>query len=462
MNQEVSNRFSKIIKRIFCVVTFVLVVLVAIYPFDNASIKIDIVYENPINGKLCAGWEEHEENIVEEQIKDGEVSIILDNESLEYTTRFFIKTEDSSKQFEFYSFDISRNGLPLERLIGDQIRFNFNEAVSSSEDSKTIFFSSEFSEMLAEYSASLLYERIILNILLIIIAAVLCSFVNGVLIGVLKNGGSYITDMIHSALTTIRRFVLDIKEYAYFSFYSARTDLKAEVANSYLNWVWWVLEPLFNMLVYYFVFGGIFGNDQPYFIIFIYSALLMWNFFNKTITYSIKLVRANKEIVTKVYIPKYILLISNMLLNGLKLLISLGILAVMMIIYQVPVDYHLIYFVVAYIAFFIFTFGCGMILLHYGVFIDDLSYAMAILLNMLFFLSGVFYDVETSIVAPWGYLLKIFNPVAMYIDAMRNALLYKITPDFLVFGAWTVVSVILCCIGVHIVYKYENSYVKVV
>ena len=53
------------------------------------------------------------------------------------------------------------------------------------------------------------------------------------------------------------RFLKDLKEYSYLSRYMARTGLKAEVANSYLNWVWWVLEPFCMMLVYTVVFGVI-------------------------------------------------------------------------------------------------------------------------------------------------------------------------------------------------------------
>ena len=46
--------------------------------------------------------------------------------------------------------------------------------------------------------------------------------------------------------------------------------------------------------------------------------------------------------------------------------------------------------------------------------------------------------------------------------SMRNALLYETAPDLALMGIWFVVSVILCAIGVRIIYKYENSYVKVV
>ena len=34
----------------------------------------------------------------------------------------------------------------------------------------------------------------------------------------------------------MKRFISDLKKYMYYCAYSAKTNLKAEVANSYLNW----------------------------------------------------------------------------------------------------------------------------------------------------------------------------------------------------------------------------------
>lgn len=254
----------------------------------------------------------------------------------------------------------------------------------------------------------------------------------------------------------------ELKEYSYFMMYMARTELKAEVANSYLNWIWWVLEPLLNMLVYYYVFNDLMGNREQYFIIFIYSALIMWSFFNRVVTYSIRLVRTNKDIVTKVYIPKYILLTANLLMNGIKFLISGLILVLLMLVFKVPVDWHLWYLLPVYVSFAVFTFGCASILVHFGVFIDDLGYAVGILLNMLFFLSGVFGNLTTMIQGNLGSILITCNPIAFFINAMRQALLYQSSPDGMLFGIWTLVSFLLCIVGILLIRRYENTYVKII
>ena len=110
----------------------------------------------------------------------------------------------------------------------------------------------------------------------------------------------------------------------------------------------------------------------------------------------------------------------------------------------------------------LFTFGIGTIFAHFGVFIEDLSNIVNILLRLLFYLSGIFYSVTKRIPAPYGKILGTANPIAFFIDQSRGALLYGANCDWIFLGVWFVVSVILCIIGIKTIYKYENSYVKVI
>lgn len=260
----------------------------------------------------------------------------------------------------------------------------------------------------------------------------------------------------------MKRFWTDIQKYFAYALYGAKVDLKAEVANSYLNWVWWILEPFCEMIIFTVVFGVLFASSEQYFPVYIYSGLIMWNFFARTVTYSVGLVRRNKGIITKVYVPKFIFLLENMILNGVKLLISFSILLVMMFFYKVPFTLKIFYLAPVYVVYAIFTFGLSSILLHFGVFIDDLAYAISILLRFLFYISGVFYSIDKRFPAMQALFMKNCNPVATVMDMMHNALLYGMRPSFAKLGIWLVISLLLCIFGIRKIYKYENSYIKVI
>ena len=103
-----------------------------------------------------------------------------------------------------------------------------------------------------------------------------------------------------------------------------------------------------------------------------------------------------------------------------------------------------------------------MVFLHLGVFVDYLSHAISIFLRLLFYISGIFYDIEKRFPAQYSSMMEHFNPIATLVGAMHDSLLYDTTPDMMWLMIWFVISIILLGIGIRTVYKYENSYVKAI
>lgn len=260
----------------------------------------------------------------------------------------------------------------------------------------------------------------------------------------------------------IKKLYTDLKKYWKYAFYAAKADLKSEVSNSYLNWVWWILEPFCLMLIYTFIFGYVFKASELYFPVFIFVGLSLWSFFSKTMTNSVDLIRNNKGIISKVYLPKYILLVIRILINGFKLIVSFAIVVIMMILYNIPVNWNILFFIPFLFLLFLVTFCLGSYLLHVGVFINDLSYIVAILLNFLMYLTGIFYDVVNRMPQPIGKILEIVNPIAFVISNIRKCLLYEQTPDMLGWVIWTIIASVLLILGIKIIYNNENTYVKVI
>jgi len=260
----------------------------------------------------------------------------------------------------------------------------------------------------------------------------------------------------------MKRFIYNIKRYFKYAVYSARADLKAEVAGSYLNWLWWILDPLCFMMIYIFIASVIFKSSEPYFPVYIFIGLTTWDYFNKNINASVKLVGNNRGIVTKIYIPKYILVLQKSFVNLFKMAISWGLVFILMIIFRVPLSINFLYFIPILIVLYIVTFGFSLILLHFGIFVEDLGNVTSLALRFVFYLSGIFYNISTKVPAPFNKLLIIFNPAAYIINAFRTIFLYGKAPSLIMLGGWFLVGLIVTMIGIHIIHKYENSYAKVI
>ena len=157
------------------------------------------------------------------------------------------------------------------------------------------------------------------------------------------------------------RFISDVKRYWAYTLYAAKSQLKTEVANSYLNWLWWILNPLMFMLVYSFIAVIIFQSKVQYFPVFVFIGLTIWDFTSRVIQTSVKAMRNNSSIVTKVYLPKYVLIIRMMLNQGFKMLISFVLVVIMMLLYRVPVTWRVVFLIPVFAEVILFTFGVSCI-----------------------------------------------------------------------------------------------------
>ena len=223
-----------------------------------------------------------------------------------------------------------------------------------------------------------------------------------------------------------------------------------------------ILEPLAFMLIYTFIANVVFRSHVQYFPVFVFIGLSIWNFFNKMVTCSVKLVSSNRDTVTKVYIPKFVLILIKMGVNAFKMAVSFLLVAIFMCIYKVPITWNVLWFIPIIITVLVFTFGVCTIVMHLGVFAEDLTNLVNIALRLIFYMTGVFYDISTRIHnVLYRTILLDLNPIANFIYNMRNVLIYKSAPVGMWTLVWFLVGLLICMLGIKTIYKYENTYVKV-
>lgn len=260
----------------------------------------------------------------------------------------------------------------------------------------------------------------------------------------------------------MKRFINDLKKYKNYMFYATWSELKTEVINSHLGFLWMILEPLAFMLIYTFIAAVVFKSSVDYFPVFVFIGLSIWNFFNKMVVASVKLVANNRDTVTKVYLPKFVLLIIKMGVNLFKMGVSFLLVFIFMIIYKVPITLNVLWFIPIIITVILFTFGVSTIVLHFGVFAEDLTNLINIVMKFVFYLTGIFFDISTRITNPvYRTMLLDINPMANLIYNMRNVLIYESSPVGIWTFVWFVAGLFLSYLGVQTIYKYENTYVKV-
>ena len=133
-----------------------------------------------------------------------------------------------------------------------------------------------------------------------------------------------------------------------------------------------------------------------------------------------------------------------------------------MIFFQVPVTWQVLNFPLVLLCLYTVAFGAGTILLHFGVFVEDLSNITNILFRLLFYFSGIFYAISTRIPKPFSTIMLICNPVAFCINQFRKIFINGVAPNYIGLLLWFLMGCALTAIGVKLIHKYESSYAKVV
>ena len=260
----------------------------------------------------------------------------------------------------------------------------------------------------------------------------------------------------------MKKYINDLKRYRKYLIYATRASLKSDVEGSYLNWLWWILDPLMFMLVYSFISLVVFGKSEPFFPIFIFSGLNVWNFFNKTVVRCSRIVKSYKSVVSRVYLPKYILTIVCLLENLFKMGVAFLLVFIMMPFYHVPISLYILNFIPVVITLIVFTFGTACIVLHIGVYITDLSNVINIVFRFIFYLSGVFYSIPKRVSEPYAGILLHLNPIAFLINGVRDSLLYCKPIEYWWLLLYFILGCLLSYAGIKMIQKHESSYVKVI
>lgn len=266
----------------------------------------------------------------------------------------------------------------------------------------------------------------------------------------------------------LKKVAAHIRRYNPYSVYAAKSELKGEVASSYLTWMWWILDPVLFMFVYVFITVVVFKSTGKYLPVVVIIGLTVWNFFNKTVMISVKIVNAFRGIVSKIYIPKYMLILEKLYVNFFKMLISFGIVAGFAAAYRLPPTVHLLECILLVFLLLLLTLACCVLVAHFGVYVNDLYNVVQVILRFLFYLSGVFYDVSERLsqTVIWGLnvgrLMVTVNPIAYIIDEFRKVIIYGQAVRADLYLYWLLISGVLLYVGLKLMYRFENSYIKVV
>jgi ABC-type polysaccharide/polyol phosphate export permease len=254
--------------------------------------------------------------------------------------------------------------------------------------------------------------------------------------------------------------------------YLVRADIKKKGADTFLGNLWWVLDPLLQMVVYVIFVSIIFQRPTPDYPLFVLSAILPWKWFTSSVNDATVSVTSQGSLIRQIQFPKIVLPMAAISAAVVGFAFSLIPLLAIMLLYQDRISPNLLLIPVVGFVQFLFTLGFGFIVAAVNVFFRDLGNVLRHVLRLWFYLSPGLYSLQmledSGFFSQNPVILRILqlNPFATLFESFR-AVIYgqpdgtPQLPDFAALGALAVASLALIAIGSVIFKRLEPMYAKV-
>jgi lipopolysaccharide transport system permease protein len=232
-----------------------------------------------------------------------------------------------------------------------------------------------------------------------------------------------------------------------------KREVKSTYQSSFLGVLWPVLVPLVMLLIYTFVFSVVFqakwstgaGQETPRaeFALILFAGLTAFNFFSSVISRSPGLILAVPNYVKKVVFPLEILPVVAVGAAFITSLINIVLILVgcLLVLHSLPTMALLL--PLAYIPLILITLGLAWFLSSLGVFVRDIGQAIPVVVQILFFMTPIFYSADR--VPDALRFLVILNPLSSIVDGFRRVLIWN---EFLDWPAWGIVTLVSAFVAI--------------
>ncbi|HET9754296.1 MAG TPA: ABC transporter permease, partial [Myxococcales bacterium] len=211
-------------------------------------------------------------------------------------------------------------------------------------------------------------------------------------------------------------------------------ELKVRYKRSIFGILWTMLNPLLLMLVYTVVFATIMQSPQPNFAIFLLAALLPWLFFSVAVLQGLNSILVNQELIRKVRVPQAVFPLSVVGSNLVNFMLSFAPLLLLMGLLRQPFSAALLFVPVGMLVLTVFTSGVTLLFATFTVFFRDVRHLAEVALQMLLYLSPVFYDLQMLGQHDqwWFRAFRLFlrlNPLSYLVPLVRDPVYYGRLPS---------------------------------
>ena len=254
--------------------------------------------------------------------------------------------------------------------------------------------------------------------------------------------------------------IKDVWEYRSMIQSLVNRDLRGRYKASVLGFLWTFIVPLCQLLVYTVVFSVILKSNIERYYLFLFVALIPWNFLSSCLTTGASCIIQQQSLVNKIYFPREVIPVSFVtaaFVNMLYCEIVVFIVSLFSGVHYTPLTLLCLFLVM--IIEYVFALGITLIVCALDVYFRDLEHILGILSMAWMFMTPIMYDIS---VVP-EQLLPVFllNPMASIMQAYRDIMYSGAVPHINTLGAAVLMGIVFMIVGLLVFGKLKRRFSEV-
>ncbi|MFK0003900.1 ABC transporter permease [Paenarthrobacter sp. NPDC090522] len=257
-------------------------------------------------------------------------------------------------------------------------------------------------------------------------------------------------------------YLVHLWDYRQFIFYDARARVQSGTRKDRLGSAWLLLNPVFNGLTYYLIFGLLLQTSHGIenFVGYLVVGVFLFQLSAGAITAGARSIRNGKSVVQAFNFPRAALpLGANVreMLSSVPLILGMLLLVVILPPAEI-ISWKWTLIIPAVMLQGIFNLGIGMILARIISAVHDVTHLLPFVIRAWMYGSAVFYSYERFVNEPSLLAVMKFNPLFNVIDIVRSCVLYDRVPAWESWASLAVVALAALLVGFFFFWKGEETY----
>lgn len=257
----------------------------------------------------------------------------------------------------------------------------------------------------------------------------------------------------------MKRYMQDIIRRKDLIFYLVVSELKSLHKNSFLGYLWWMLDPLLGVAVYYFLMVVVLNRGGTDYGPFLVVGLVVFRSISSTMTQSAKSITRQSGIISQVYLPKAIFPFATSLSQLINFSIGLLVIGLFLIIFRITPSLQLLWLPYVLVSHLLFMTCLSMFIGYICVFVRDVENFLSHFIMLLRYGSPVIW--KPDMLPARVRWISEYNPLTTYLDSYRNILLYDSAPAFFRLNLIGLISLLLIVLMLFHYHRHEHKIIKV-